>query len=125
MKTGSVLALRRSPAVALLVLAGGSVVLSMLSWVSTSDAILRLDACLTLFRLLPMTCLLTVRVLARLSRAVSGVCGLSLEDRMLNSGGFSVWFAFGSCSLHAGKTVVKILSRLCDTEIDTCTYTSV
>ena len=81
MKTGSVLALRRSPAVALRVLVGGGVVLSMLSWVSTSDAILLLDACLTLFRLLPMTCLLTVRVLARLSRAVSGSCGLSLEDR--------------------------------------------
>ena len=44
----------------------------------TSDAILFLDAFFALFRLLPMTCLLTVLASARLSRAVDGVGSLVL-----------------------------------------------
>ena len=83
MNIGSALALRRSWVVLLCVLVSGGVALSIASCVLISDAILLLDACFALFRLLSMTCLLTVLVLARLSRAVSGACGLVfiLEDR--------------------------------------------
>ena len=77
------MALRRSWVVLLCVLAGGGGALSILSCVLINDAILFLDACFALFRLLPMTCLLMVLVLARSSLAVSGACGLVfiLEDR--------------------------------------------
>ena len=74
---------RRLWVVLLYVLVGGGVALSILSCVLINDAIIFLDACFALFRLLPITCLLMVLVLARLSLAVSGACGLVfvLEDR--------------------------------------------
>ena len=70
-------------AASLPVFGGGGVVSSILRCVLTSDAILFLDAFFALFRLLPMTCLLIVLVLARLSRAVGGFDGpvLILVDR--------------------------------------------
>ena len=66
-----------------LVLSGRRAASSILSCVLISDAILFLDAFFVLFRLLPMTCLLTVLVLARLSLAVGAVGGpaLILADR--------------------------------------------
>ena len=66
---------RRLLVVLLFVLVGGDVALLIASCVLINDAILFLGACLALFRLLPMSCLLIVRVLACLSLAVCGACG--------------------------------------------------
>ena len=74
---------RRLWIVLLFVLVGGGVASSIPSCVLINDAIPFLDACFALFRLLPMTCLFMVLVLAGLSLAVSGACGpvFILEDR--------------------------------------------
>ena len=74
---------RRLWIVSLCVLVGGVVALSILNCVLINDAIRFLDAFFALFHLLQMTCLLMVLVLARLSLAASGACGLVfiLEDR--------------------------------------------
>ena len=74
---------RRLWVVLLCVLVVGGVALSILSCVLINDAILFLDACFSLFRLLPLACLLMVLVLACLSLAMSVACGLVfiLEDR--------------------------------------------
>ena len=74
---------RRLWVVLLFVLVGDGVASSILSCLLINDAILFLDAFFALFRLLPMTYLLMVLVLARSSLTVSGACGPSfiLEDR--------------------------------------------
>ena len=66
---------RRLWVVLLFVLVVGGIALSILSCVLIHDGILFVDACFALFRLLPMTYLFMVLVLARLSLAVSGACG--------------------------------------------------
>ena len=75
MNSGCSTVSRRLRVVLLFVLVAGNVASSIASCVLTNDAVLFLDACLALFRLLPMRSLLTARVLACLSLAVSGVCG--------------------------------------------------
>ena len=75
MNTRSRAVLRRLSVVVLSILVGCCAASSILSCVLISDAILFLDACFALFRLLSMTYLLMVRVLARLSLAVIGACG--------------------------------------------------
>ena len=67
--------LRRLPVVVLSILVDSDVASSILSCVLINVAILFLDACFTLFRLLPMIRLLMVRVLAHLFLAVSSACG--------------------------------------------------
>ena len=56
-------------------LVGGGVVLSILSRVRIDDSILFHGACFALLRLLPISCLSMICVLALLSRAVGGCDG--------------------------------------------------
>ena len=83
MNIGSCAVLWRLLGAAASVLFGCCAASSSLSCVLVNDAILFLDAFFALFRLLPMTCLLAVLALARLSLAVGVVGGPAwiLADR--------------------------------------------